>query len=212
MEAVDPSAHAALQNPERQELLTVHKKPFQHIQPPDPSFTCTCLTCMLRWNCLCLVVDFAYWQKNLDTGEPISVIPRGTTPKWNRDLVARNASIVVKALRSPLWHARILEAHLASTIRSIRRHGLNKGNRRRRFRMADEDVHAETDVFLERSGPPTLDFPYHRDNYYMLEAFLPNRSWISERKKWVYLPAEQHDNDVEIAIRWEAWARHQQRQ
>ena len=31
---------------------------------------------------------------------------------------------------------RILEAHLDSTTRSIRRHGQNKGNRRRRFRIA----------------------------------------------------------------------------
>ncbi|KAK0706220.1 hypothetical protein B0T26DRAFT_655937 [Lasiosphaeria miniovina] len=206
MQDVDSALRAAVQNPDRQEM-TVHKRPFQHIQPPDMSLTCTCLTCMLRWNCLCLVVDFAHWQGNLEKGKPILPVPRGRQPEWNQTLVASNAAVVVKSLRSRLWHARILEAHLDSTTRSIRRHGLNKGNRRRRFRMTDDDVRAGTDAFLERSGPPTLDFPFNRDQYYMLEAFLPNRSWISEEQKWVYMLAKQHDTDLEILMRWDAQRR-----
>ncbi|GAB1312588.1 hypothetical protein MFIFM68171_02798 [Madurella fahalii] len=212
MENMDPSARAIFQKPERPELLAASRRPYQHIQPPDTSLICTCLTCLPRWNFLCIVVDFAYWQDNLDNGEPIRMVPRGNFPAWNQELLARNARIVVKSLTSLLWYARVLEAHLDSTTRSIRRHGQNKGNRRRRFRMTDEDVRAGTDTFLERSGPPTVEFPYHRDNYYMLEAFLPNRSWLTEQQKWAYLPVEQHDKDVEIAVKWDAIRRQQDEQ
>ncbi|KXX82003.1 hypothetical protein MMYC01_201518 [Madurella mycetomatis] len=212
MKDLDPSVCAILQNPGRTELLAARRRPYQHIQSPDASFICTCLTCLPRWNFLCIVVDFAYWQDNLDNGEPIPMVSRGTFPAWNQDLLTRNARIVVKSLTSPLWYARVLEAHLDSTTRSIRRHGQNKGNKRRRFRMTDEDVRAGTDTFLERGGPPTVEFPYHRDNYYMLEAFLPNRSWLTEEQRWAYLPAEQHDKDVEIAVRWDAIRKQQDQQ
>lgn len=80
--------------------------------------------------------------------------------------------------------------------RSIRRHASNKGNRRRRFLLTDADETAGTDAFFERSGPPTIDYPYHRDNYYMLEAYLPNRSWSGDAKRWLYVPADQHARDV----------------
>lgn len=201
-DAVDAQVFAAIQSNERQELLTIHKKPYQHVQSPDLAEVCTCLTCVLRWSALCLVVDFAHWQKNLDLYEPIPVIERGKQPKWNSDLIAANAAVVRRALRSPLWYACVLEAHLSSTTGSIRRHAANKGNKRRRFRMTADDVDAGTDVFLERSGPPTLDFPFHRDNYYMLEAYLPSRSWIAEREAWVYVPASQHDVDIQHVANW----------
>ncbi|KAM0530475.1 hypothetical protein ACHAPS_000111 [Verticillium nonalfalfae] len=179
MKDIDPSIHPALLHPERQGGMGIHKK-FQHVLPADPTCICTCLTCILRWNSLCLVVDFAHWQPNLDSGTPIPMIPRGKFPVWNEDLVAENAKIVQRALISPLWYARVLEVHLNSTTRSIRRHAANQGNRRRRFRMAKEDEMSGTDEFLQRSGPPTMDFPFHRDNYYMLESYLPNRGWSSD--------------------------------
>ena len=59
--------------------------------------------------------------------------------------------------------------------------------------MSEADVDAENDCFLERSGPPTLDFPFHRDAYYMLESYMPNRGWNSEDGEWKYMPASQHD-------------------
>ena len=161
----------------------------------------------LRWNSLCLALDFAHWQDHLDAGKPLPIIPRGTQPQWNKDLLTRNAAMVVKSLKSPLWYIRILEMHLLSIIRAVRRHGQNKGNQRRRFKMSEAEARAEIDIFLGRNGPPTVDFPFHRNNYYMLEAYLPNRSWIADRNgvEWVYLPANQHDKDVEIAMRWEAF-------
>jgi hypothetical protein len=207
LDHVDAAIHPILQNEERQEIYTIHKKPFQHIQPPDPRLICTCMSCILRWNALNVVIDFAYWQKNLDNGEPIPMIPRGKNPEWNRELIECNRLVVIRGLRSPLWHARILETHLKSTVNSIRRQMDNKGNRRRHFRMTEEDEAAETDTFLERSGPPTLDFPFHRDNYYMLEAYFPNRGWSSDEQRWMYVPDSQHDRDLELVQRWETWRR-----
>jgi hypothetical protein len=68
--------------------------------------------------------------------------------------------------------------------------------------MSAEDVARETDAFLERSGPPSLDFPFHRDNYYMLEAYLPNRGWNAEEQRWMYVPESQHETDVQFIVRW----------
>ncbi|KAK8036226.1 hypothetical protein PG993_008840 [Apiospora rasikravindrae] len=209
-----------LRSPERQDRLGIHKRPYSHVLPPDPAEVCTCLTCVLRWSALCLIVDFAHWQNDLDRGEPIPHWSRSEpVPEWNRQLLARNADVVRKALslhRDPetspggvagaevggLWHARLLEAHLDSTVRAIRRHAANKGNKRRRFAMTASDAASGTDAFLERSGPPTFDFPFHRDNYYMLEAYLPNRAWIEDMEKWVYVPASQHDYDIRQVLRW----------
>ena len=205
---IDPSMHAALQSPERQEILTIHKKPYQHIQAPDSSLICTCITCLLRWNALNLCIDFAHWQDNLDSGSPIPMIARGTQPAWNQALTADNAQLVTAALASsPLLHARILQAHLDSTVRAIARHAANKGNRRRRFRMSAAEVAAGVDAFLERCGPPSIDFPFHRDNYYMLEAFLPNRGWNGDEGRWMYVPESQHDTDVMFVVRWMARSR-----
>lgn len=199
---IDPAVHQALQIPERQEILTIHKRPYQHIQPPDPSEVCTCLTCTLRWSALSIIVDFAHWQDRLDRGIPLPVLEWGCQPQWNRALISVHAKIVQKALYSPLWHACLLEVHLDSTTRSIRRNVANKGNKRKRFQMTEDDVHSGTDAFLDRSGPPSLDFPYHRDNYYLLETFVPNRSWSQDMSKWLYVPAEQHDRDIEFVIMW----------
>ncbi|GAP85049.1 putative F-box domain-containing protein [Rosellinia necatrix] len=199
---VDPTIHCLLQAPERQEILTIHKKPYQHIKSPEPTEVCTCLTCTLRWSALAIIVDFAHWQRHLDEGEPIPMIPRGKLPEWNQTLIAAHAAIVRKALYSPLWHAYLLEVHLDSTTRSIRRHAANKGNKRRRYRMTEDDVNSGTDAFLDRSGPPSLDFPYHRDNYYLLETFLPNRCWSQDQSSWLYVPAEQHDRDIEFVVMW----------
>ncbi|KAI0409120.1 hypothetical protein F4802DRAFT_233015 [Xylaria palmicola] len=200
---IDPAIHRLLQIPERQSILTIHRKPYQHIRPPEPAEVCTCLTCTLRWSALAVVVDFAHWQDHLDKGEPIPMVPRGKFPRWNETIIAAHAEIVGKALYSPLWYARLLEAHLSSTTRSIRRHIANKGNKRRRFRMTDDDARSGTDAFLARSGPPSLDFPYHRDNYYLLETFMPNRSWIHDSSQWLYVPASQHDRDIEYVVMWE---------
>lgn len=205
LEDVNPDAHAALKSTDRVELKNALKKPYQHVQAPDPDLICTCFICLFRWTALNIILDFAHWQDNLDHGEPIPVIQRGRNPEWNRKLLAEHAWIVRKALRSPLSHALLLERHLQSTTRAIRRHAANKGNKRRRFRMTLEDVESGTDRFLERSGPPTLDLPFMRDNYYMLEAFLPNRGWSGDQERWMYQPQSQHDTDLRIAVTWAKW-------
>lgn len=206
----DPQLQVLVQDRDRQRKLEIHKRPYyQHVKPPDPSLVCTCLTCVLRWNVLCLAIDFSHWQDNLDAGDPLPMIPRGRQPEWNTRLLNSHAATVEKAVdpsvggrASPLWYAVILEAHLNSTIRSIRRHSANKGNRRPRFRMTPADAAGETDAFLQRSGPPSADFPFHRDNYYMLEAYLPNRCWMKEDGRWGYMPADQHERDLEQIKRW----------
>ncbi|KAG8165076.1 hypothetical protein KVR01_005351 [Diaporthe batatas] len=209
----DQDLRDLLQHTERQKKLDIHRRPYyQHVAPPDPGVICTCMTCILRWNLLCLAVDFSHWQSHLDKGEPLPIIQRGSQPKWNSELLSSHEAVVLKAVNpavggtaSPLWYAAILEAHLASTVRALSRHSANKGNKRPRFRMTLEDMASGTDMFLERSGPPSADFPFNRDNYYMLEAYLPNRCWLKEKGRWGYMPAEQHNTDLDLIRRWASW-------
>jgi hypothetical protein len=203
---VDPAIQPLLQSPDRQDLKHSHRIAHQNIPPPDDAFHCTCLTCVVRWNALCAVVDFTRWQDNLDNGVPIPAIPRGSLPPWNRELLARNRRVVLDSLTSPLGYARILEAHLDSTTRSIRRHSQNKADRRRHFHLTEEEMRTGADAFLQREGPPTFDYPYSRELYYMLEAFLPGRSWIAERQKWVYAShaLEWHQMDLAMLVRADA--------
>ncbi|KAF2255187.1 hypothetical protein BU26DRAFT_559804 [Trematosphaeria pertusa] len=197
---VDAALQALLVHPKRQSQLGIHRKPYQHVPPPDPNVLCTCLTCVMSWNNLCLVLDFAHWQDNLDKGEPIPIVPRGQSPQWNQQLVHRNANIVRLAIRDPLWHARILETHLDSTIRSIRRHAKNKGNKRKHVEMTDEEAELGTDRFLSKPGPSSFEFPYIRDEYYLLEAYLPNRTWRTPEQKWLYIIEGQHERDLGMVV------------
>jgi hypothetical protein len=198
---VDDSARPLLVNERRHEFLGIHRRPYQHLQPPDQHFICTCLSCILAWNNLCLALDFAHWQTHLETDEPLPTIPRGTTPEWNLQLVRRNAQVVTAALQNPLWHARILEIHLDSTIKAIRRQANNKGNRRKHVEMTDEEAARGTDAFLSKSGPLSLEFPHHRDSYHMLEAYLPNRYWKKSEERWIYGVAVRHERDLAYVLR-----------
>lgn len=205
----------ALQDQERLKSHDIRRRPYyQHVKAPDPDLICTCLTCVLRWNVLGLAVDFAHWQDKLDAHEPLPLITRGRQPEWNTKLLDSHAAIVEKALfpsisgeAMPLWYAVILEAHLDSTVRAVRRHSANKFNKRKRFLMTPQNAASGTDEFLQQKGPPSLDFPFNRDNYYMLEAYLPNRSWFSEDGRWGYMPAEQHEKDIEQLRKWVSWRR-----
>ncbi|CAN8098526.1 unnamed protein product [Discula destructiva] len=205
----------ALKDQERLKGHDIRRRPYyQHVKPPDPNLVCTCLTCVLRWNVLGLAVDFSHWQDKLDANDPLPMIPRGRQPEWNTRLLDAHAAIISKALfpsvggpASQLWYAAILEAHLNSTVCAIRRHSANKFNKRKRFLMTPQDAASGTDEFLQHKGPPSLDFPFHRDNYYMLEAYLPNRSWFSEDSRWGYMPAEQHERDIEQLRKWVSWRR-----
>jgi hypothetical protein len=199
---VDPAIQTLLTDAARQKQLSIHNRPYQHIQPPDPHQLCTCLTCILTWNNLGLVLDFAHWRHHLDSGIPIPIIPRGQTPEWNKDLVARNARIARKAVESPLWHAAILQRHLESTVHAIRRHSKNRGNKRLHVDMTDTEAAEETDAFLAKHGPPSLEFPYQRDEYYMLEAYLPNRWWKKQDAYWFYTINGQHERDLELVQRF----------
>lgn len=200
IEEVDEAARSAILCAAWQEKLQIHKKPYQHVQPPDPQRICSCMTCLLAWNNLCVILDLAHFQYHLDNRKPIPMIPRGTHPKWNTDLVKANAKHVEDAIGSPLKYARILEKHLNSIFATLMRQVRGKTKTvhpRRLFHLSEDDLKGHSDAFLERSGPPSYEFPYHRDNYYSIEAYVPNRKWSKEDNEWKYYqPGKAHKNDL----------------
>ncbi|KAM0716893.1 hypothetical protein Q7P37_006745 [Cladosporium fusiforme] len=199
---IDPIYHPALLSTKRQDLLAIHKKPYQHIQPLDPLEICTCMTCVFAWNNLCTIADLAHWQPSLDKREPIPMIPRGQTPTWNLDLLARNANLVRSAMAHPLVYASLLAMHLDTTSRTILRRSKYIKTRpllpeHRLYQLSLAEAACGSDAYLARKGPPSYEFPYHRDNYYNLEAYVPNRKWSREEECWKYYAATQHDRDLE---------------
>lgn len=197
---VDASAQAALLSKNWQEKLQIHKKPYGHIKIIDPNQVCTCTSCVFAWNNLNVVLDFAFFQKHLDDRYPIPMIPRGTKPLWNEKLINRNAAMVEKAMHSPLHYAAILQIHLNTIFRTLTRQvrvGKKTCHPRRLFHLSSTDIESGTDRFLERSGPPSYEFPFHRDNYYSLEVYVPNRKWDRDEQAWMYAtPGKPHENDV----------------
>ncbi|KXH46426.1 F-box domain-containing protein [Colletotrichum salicis] len=202
LDKIDPELHPVLQNDARIDMLGIHRR-YVHIPQPEPYVLCTCLTCVLRWQACCVIVDFNKWRPNLDSGVPITIMRRGQDDAWNIVWKDRITDIVLQAIRSPLAYAHLLEVHLNNTCAAIKRQRANKGNRRRHFEMSEADAESLTDNFLEGNGPPTIDLPYSRDNYYMLEAYIPARTWLKDEEKWVYIPADFHDRDLDwVAKRW----------
>lgn len=197
---IDPDTRSILQSEECSTMLASHKVRFSHIKEPDLNTICSCITCRRRWDALCVVVDFAHWQSYLEDGEPLPMVLPGRNTKWNLKLVDANAAIVTKALYNPLWYACILEGHLRASSAAIIRHSQNKGNKRLHFKLSILDYRKETDMFLDRHGPQWLDFPYNRDQYYMLEAFMPNRAWNDVENHWMYLPIDQHIFDLKYLV------------
>lgn len=200
---VDEKYHQALQSQRRQEMLQIHRKPYQHVQSHDPRKICSCLTCVLLWNNLCLIVDLHHWQDRFDKHEPTPIphINRGENPDWNIQLVHRNSLIVRRALKDSIWYARILEKHLDTIVRTGRRwRKYPRDPNRPDYRMTEAEAMSGTDSFLGRRGQQSLEFPYRRDTYYHLEAYMPNRKWDHEKATWLYMPATQHDRDCEWAL------------
>jgi hypothetical protein len=68
--------------------------------------------------------------------------------------------------------------------------------------MTETEAAEETDAFLAKHGPPSLEFPYQRDEYYMLEAYLPNRWWKKQDAYWFYTINGQHERDLELVQRF----------
>ncbi|KAF2717252.1 hypothetical protein K431DRAFT_323276 [Polychaeton citri CBS 116435] len=200
---------AALLSPRWQDRLKLNtQNPYQHIERIDPRELCTCMTCVLSWNNLCTIIDLAHWQHDFDNREPIPMIPRGRYPDWNTQLLGRNATVTEKAMRSPLVYARVLEMHLNTTTRTIVRHSKwkKKGAAppRRLYDLTDDEIDAGTDEFLERTGPPSYEPVFHRDNYYNIGAFIPGRRWSKDDQRWFYPPAQPkpHQADVEYVSKW----------
>ncbi|KIW75682.1 hypothetical protein Z517_10424 [Fonsecaea pedrosoi CBS 271.37] len=205
LDQVPPVARPALLNEQRQGRGRIHKIQYQHIKQIDPSSVCTCMSCVLSWNNLNIVLDLAHWQKNLENREPLPIIPPGRNPDWNVKLLDRHAAIVTKATRSPLTYARILQIHLDTTTRTIIRFGkweMKRDKTRRSeprlYQLVDAEAAAGTDEFLERKGPPSYQPLYMRDNYYTVGAFVPHRKWDRDEQKWYYYAKwpRPHENDL----------------
>lgn len=202
---VPKDALSALLSRQWQDRMKIHRNPYQHIKQIDSTEVCTCMSCVLAWNNLNIILDLAHWQKNLETREPLPIIPRGRNPEWNVELLARHAAVVFNAMRSPLTYARILQIHLKTTTGTIVRSSRwrKKGekpnpNKPRLYHLTDQEIESGTDEFLERSGPPNYQPLYMRDNYYSVEAFIPNRKWDKEKQKWLYYAnsSTPHENDL----------------
>lgn len=201
---VSEAARPALLSERRQDMLQIHKKPYQHVKGIDPLKVCTCTSCVFAWNNLCMILDLSYWQKYLNEREPITMIPRGTTPAWNQALLDANAAIVDRAMESRLVYAGILDRHLKTTTQTIFRtfRGKKTVHPKRLYHLTPFEAANETDEFLDRSGPPSYEFPWHRDNYYGLEAYVPNRKWSKDKEKWMYYAEGLHERDLQWVVEW----------
>ncbi|KAI6909205.1 hypothetical protein KC318_g8445 [Hortaea werneckii] len=217
-EQVDQASKQALLNPSWQEKTAINRKPYQHIKTIDPEKVCSCPSCLLAWNNLNVVLDLAHFQWNLNHREPIPMIPRGTNPDWNIQLTDQHARIVQKAMDSPLAYAALLQTHLntitGTLLRQTRPAGMAQKQPLHRhskravplpaktvhpnllYYLTEHDAMREDDEFLEREGKPSYEFPYHRDNYYNLLAYVPNRKWNKEEQRWVYYAQSFHERDL----------------
>lgn len=221
---VDELSQAALSHPTREKMTEVHRKPYQHIRPSDSRRLCTCSSCLLAWNNLNVVLDLGHFQHHLNHREPLPILPRGTQPEWNASLVARHATIVERAMTNCLTYATILESHLNTTIETLLRqtrlqkqghqplHRHNKltalppskpAQPHAPYSFREElDAGAGDDQFLERQGKESYEFPWQRDNYYSLVAYVPNRKWSTLEHKWMYYAVDAHSRDLEWVRRW----------
>lgn len=207
-ERLDARAQCSLLSSEWQDRSKLHRNSYyQIVKPLDPRMVCTCTTCMLAWNNLNIVLDLAYYQHHLNARIAIPMVPRGENPAWHADRQRENAAIVERAMYSPLYHAAILQTHLATTVGTLnRRYREVRVNKKTKtshpkvlYHMSEEDISSGIDMFLERSGPPSTVIPYHRDMYYNLEAYVPNRAWSKEKQKWLYARAP-HENDLQWIV------------
>lgn len=213
----------ALRSPAWQDRLAIHTRPYaQHIPPPDPRAVCSCMACRLAWNNLCLVLDLAEFAPRLARHEPLPVLPRGLPggpPEWLTRLLARTGDRVRRVVQgggpqasapAALAYARILQTHLETMVVLLRREWrrpAGKGHPKGAvvwerakdppYGITEADAASGTDAFLERKGPENFEFPFARDVYYSLEAYVPNRKWSKEKQRWLYpTPGQAHVQDL----------------
>ncbi|KAK0290587.1 hypothetical protein LTR35_000018 [Friedmanniomyces endolithicus] len=209
LEEVDEHTRLALLNPRREKMTEIHKKPYQHIKPLDPREVCSCPSCLVAWNNLNVALDFAYFQGHLNHREPLPMIPRGSSPKWNSELTEAHARIVERAISSPLTTVGTLLRQVRFPPQT-RVHQHNKMISTKTFhpstlyQVTERDANG-SDEFLERDGAlvrPSYDVPFNRDNYYSLLAYVPNRKWSKDERRWLYYARGAHERDLEWTRRW----------
>lgn len=221
---VDEQSRVALFHPRREKMTEVHKKPYQHIKAPNSQLVCTCASCLLAWNNLNVILDLAHFQDHLNRREPIPMVLRGSQPEWNIALIEAHAITVEQALMSPLTYAAILEKHLETIVGTLIRYTrspqykapMHRHNKPTMmvspaeparpinilYDFVKADAATEDDRFLERPGKESYEFPWHRDNYYSLLAYMPNRKWSRVELRWFYYAAGAHERDLEWARKW----------
>ena len=104
-------------------------------------------------------------------------------------------------MQRPIFYTLILQNHLETTVRTLLRtlRGQKTVHPKRVFHLSRPEAEAgiETDSFLERNGPECFEFPFHRDNYYNLNAYVPNRKWSTSEGRWKYFDAGvMHERDL----------------
>lgn len=173
-----------------------------------------------------LILDLSHFQAYLDRREAIPMIPRGSRSEWNTELVERHAEIVERALGSPLVYATILQTHLETILKTLVRYtrspvlGHQPMHRHNKaaapipamstsfiatalpYIFKPVDGASGTDTFLERQGRETYDVPWHRDNYYSLLVYMPNRKWSKVEQQWMYYAHLMHERDLEGLRKW----------
>jgi hypothetical protein len=164
----------------------------------------------------------------LQKREPLPIIPRGKKEEWNEELLSRHREILRKAVldrdgKGGLIYAAILQRYLDVLVAALTRKISFKGKdgkihtRRalmegKDYGITEEDVLSQSDNFLERKGPETFEFPWSRDMYYEIDAYVPARKWIKPAAKresgeegdggdvegrwWYPDPEKMHANDV----------------
>jgi hypothetical protein len=216
-ETISPRAAHILRHPAYQEKLIIHKAPYtQHIPPPNPAEICSCVSCLLAWNNLCMILDYTFFARTrLHRREPLPVIGRGQRPEWNERLLDTHREVVRRVVlgrrygREGLMYAAVLQRYFEVVAVALTRKVKVKRSEDAKvetrpaltpwkaFGITDEEVRGGTDVFLGREGPASFEFPFSRDVYYSLDAYVPARKWSKGEGRWMYpAPGTVHANDV----------------
>jgi hypothetical protein len=162
----------------------------------------------------------------------LPIIPRGKKEEWNEKLLDRYKEILRKAVleregEGGLVYAVILERYLEVLTTALTREIKVKGKDGRvhtrtavepekAFFITAGDARLQDDGFLSRKGPESFEFPFSRDKYYEIDAYVPGRKWVRSTRddslggegqdgndhgasagRWWYPdPEKVHGNDV----------------
>lgn len=180
-----------------------------------------------------MALDYTFFARTrLQRREPLPIIPRGKKEDWNEQLLNRHKEILRKAVleregKGGLVYAVLLQRYLEVLTTALTREIRAKGKDgriytraavepKKAFFITAEDVRGQDDGFLARKGPESFEFPFSRDKYYEIDAYVPGRKWVRRTRddglggegnngnddgaaagRWWYPdPEKVHGNDV----------------